>query len=371
MPSLVLAALLLAPSGMAHAAPKPAVRGKTQAAGVKSKRNDPSPAPSASPLSARATETIGSLSVGHPHAGFLINGVRMPEGPHWSIGLPREAYGTDETIQNLVHCIGRVNEQFPGTPRIVIGTISAERGGALPPHKSHRTGRDADVALYYIDGKWHWNQPAGPDNLDRARSWALLRAVITETDVEFVLVDRAVQALLEEYALSIGEEPAWIHEIFHGTDPNTGPLVKHVPGHTAHMHIRFVSPLARERGRLAYDQLVEQGHVQTPWREIEHTVVAGETLTGLARTYGTRVDAIRDANRLESEEIQVGQELRIKQREDIRGARDPIVVPARKVPGTTPAGATLPAAPLKPAAVRPRAARLSELKPRPLASPDR
>jgi penicillin-insensitive murein endopeptidase len=289
--------------------------------------------PSSPELTARATESIGSLSVGHPHAGFLLNAVRMPAGDQWIIGLPNEAYGTDETIRDLVHCIKRVNEQFPNTPRIVVGTISARGGGPLPPHKSHRTGRDADVALYYKDGKWRYNEPAGAHNLDRARTWAFLRAVITETDVEFVLVDRAVQALLEEHALAIGEDAAWVSELFHGKGPYVPPIVKHVPGHTAHMHVRFVSPVARERGRLAYDRLVEQGHIVLPSRDVMHTVASGETLTELAAEYGTTPLEIQKQNQLSSSDIEAGQRLRIKKREHVRDARAAVVVPQRKLPG--------------------------------------
>jgi penicillin-insensitive murein endopeptidase len=261
-----------------------------------------------------------------------MNAVRMPAGEEWSIGLPEHAYGTDETIAALVHCIRRVAQQYPNTPRIAVGSISAERGGPLPPHKSHRTGRDADVALYYKDGKWRWDAPAGAHNLDTERTWAFLRTLITESDVEFVLIDNVVLTLLEEHALSIGEDAAWVHELFHGDGSPYSALVKHAPGHTAHMHVRFVSPLSRERARLAYDKLVEQGHVLVPVRDIEHKVVAGETLTDIARRYGTTVSAIRALNRFDGDSVEAGRLLRVAERQDVRGARDSVVVPPRKLP---------------------------------------
>jgi penicillin-insensitive murein endopeptidase len=359
-----------APARSGQSTGKPKVRER----GAPSAPSAPS-APAASQLSPRATQAIGSLSIGHPHAGFLMNAVRMPEGPYWSIGLPAQAFGTEETIQSLAHCIERVQQQFPGSPRIVIGTISAERGGALKGHKSHRTGRDADVALYYIDGKWHWREAAGAHNLDRARTWAFLRAVITETDVEFVLVDRAVQSLLEEHALAIGEDPAWVNQLFYGST-EAPAIVKHVPGHTAHMHIRFISPLARERGRLAYDQLVAQGHIETGSRTIEHTVVEGDTLLDLAASHASSVALIQRKNGLDSSEIRVGQVLQIDQREELRGARDPVLVPARRLPAFTPLALASPAPRTPPIAssaprVRPRAARVWRVRPSPAAAPSR
>ena len=41
--------------------------------------------------------------------------------------------------------------------------------------------------------------------MDLAVNWALLRSVVINTDVQFVLLDRRVQRVLREYALLIGE----------------------------------------------------------------------------------------------------------------------------------------------------------------------
>lgn len=309
--------------------------GKASGGGASAGKVEAAPARPASPTAREAAASIGSMSIGHPHAGYLMNAVKMPEGEHWALSIPSHAYGTEETVKALIHCITRVAEQFPNSPRAIIGSLSAERGGHLPPHKSHRTGRDADVAFYYIDGKFRWNEPAGEHNLDRARTWALIRALVTETDVEFILIDRSVQRLLEEHALGIGEDPAWIRDLFHGSDGRSS-LIKHVPGHTAHLHIRFVSPVARERGRLAYEQLVAQGHIELPSKEKKHTVVAGDTLIGLARTYKTDVETIQRLNGLDSSTIKVGQVLVLKEREDLRGAKEAVRVPPRRLPRNGP-----------------------------------
>jgi murein endopeptidase len=281
-------------------------------------------------------QQIGSISVGHPHAGYLFNGVRMPAGQQWILSAPDLSWGTRETIDALIHCIRRVNEQYPDSPRVIIGAISAQGGGPLPPHKSHRTGRDVDVHFYLTRRTPKvWYEPATRENLDRARNWALLRALITETDVEMVLIDRSVQALLEEYALSVGEPAAWVQDIFHG-GPTSSSLIKHVPGHTGHMHIRFVSPVARRRGCELYDQLVRQGHIQLPTRELLHEVASGDTLLRLAHRYGVEVEQLQRLNGLESTVIKVGQTLKVHERVDIRGARDQVLVPPRRLPQVGP-----------------------------------
>jgi LysM repeat protein len=276
-------------------------------------------------------DSIGSISVGHPSVGFLFNGVRMPKDPKWVVTAPQHAWGTEETTQGIAHCIARVHEQFPMTPPAIIGSISPEHGGPAPPHKSHRSGRDADVYFYRLKpAKWY--VAAKAEDLDRSRTWALLKCFITETDVDFVLIDRKPQAWLEEYALSIGEDPAWIQEIFHGSGPYPHPVVQHVPGHVAHMHVRFVSPIARERGRYAYDRLVEQGHLALVSKEERVIVAKGDTISRLAEKYRVSVEQIKKLNQLDSGVIRLGQVLIVRQAEDLRGARDPIVIPARRLP---------------------------------------
>jgi penicillin-insensitive murein endopeptidase len=210
--------------------------------------------------------------------------------------------------------------------------ISIERhGGRFPPHKSHQSGRDADVYYYLKERGKRWYVPATAENLDRARTWALVRAVITETDVEYLLIDRAVQVLLEEYALGIGEDPGWVRDLFHDSE-NRRALIRHIPGHTGHVHLRFFNPIAQQRGRQSYDRLVAQGHIKLPFQRITHTVASGDTLSELAQRYHTTVEQLSSANQLEGTKIRVGQRLVVQQRRQLRGARDPVVVPPRRLP---------------------------------------
>jgi penicillin-insensitive murein endopeptidase len=250
-------------------------------------------------------DAIGSISVGHPHQGFLFNGVPMPEGKQWMVAVPKFAWGTDETIANLMHCIGKVNEMHPDAPRVVIGSISLEHGGPFKPHQK---------------------------NLDLPRTWALLRAFVTETDLDMILVDESIKALLEEHALAIGEDAVWVADLFRGNGSRFSQLVKHVPGHTAHMHVRFSSPVARERGRRAYPGLVEQGHLRLASKKVPYRVQRGDTLIGIASEHDTTVEAIVRQNGLTSRVIRVGQKLEIDQVQHLRGAGDRVIVPRRRLP---------------------------------------
>ncbi len=280
----------------------------------------------------RGQGALGSLSVGHPHEGFLVNGVRMPKDVRWWLADPDGAWGTAETVDALTHCIDRVFEKHPDSPPAIVGSLSRRGGGPYPPHKSHQSGRDADVYLWIKDRGKQWYVKGTAETLDRARTWTFIRAVVTETDVEYILLDQSVQPLLEEYALKRETDPAWVRSLFHGDDAGTRPLIKHVPGHTGHMHVRFYNRLAQERGRRAYDRLVEQDHLALPRKGISHKVEPNETLSELAVRYNTQVATIRELNDLTSDLIKAGQVLRIEERVDLRAARAPVVIPPRRLP---------------------------------------
>jgi len=63
-----------------------------------------------------------------------------------------ECWGTQETVDFLIAAANKVNEQFPGTPKMYIGDISSQGGGRLNRHVSHQSGRDVDVSYFMKEG---------------------------------------------------------------------------------------------------------------------------------------------------------------------------------------------------------------------------
>jgi LysM repeat protein len=85
---------------------------------------------------------------------------------------------------------------------------------------------------------------------------------------------------------------------------------------------------------LAYPTLVSQGHLNLKQQSVKHTVEKGDTLLQLAARYRVTTDQLRELNQLESSVIRVGQQLTIQKPVHLRGAFEPVRVPARRLPPT-------------------------------------
>jgi penicillin-insensitive murein endopeptidase len=270
---------------------------------------------------------LGPLSIGTPDAGLLLNPVPFSPGPFWTVRDPSEAWATEETIDFLVTAIEAVEGRYPGSPRLVIGDLSNPKGGKLNRHRSHQAGRDADIGFYFQRGEVGSFLAARKKDLDLPRTWALVRALVTDTDVERIFVDRSLIAVFYQQALAEGEDPSWLDDIF-GRTSEKG-IIQHERRHKDHLHVRFYNPRAQEHGRIVYPVLVETGAAPPPM--VKHRVRRGETLGSLALRYGTSVSAIRAANGLRSSLLRAGRSYTIPIRRTPPDS-GPVVVPPRRLP---------------------------------------
>ena len=270
---------------------------------------------------------LGPLSIGTPDSGLLLNPLPLSPGPFWTVRDPSEAWATQETIDSIVTAIEAVEGRYPGSPRLVIGDLSNPKGGRLNRHRSHQAGRDADIGFYFRRGEVDSFLAARKRDLDLPRTWALVRALVTETDVERIFVDRSLIAVLYQHALAEGEDRSWLNDIF-GRTSEKG-IIQHERRHKDHLHVRFYNPRAQERGRIVYPVLVETGAAPPPM--VKHRVRPGETLGSLARRYGTSVNAIRAANGLRSSRLRAGRSYTIPIRR-VPPDSGPFIVPPRRLP---------------------------------------
>ncbi len=256
--------------------------------------------------------SVGPLALGTPNAGALVNGVPMPKSDKWIVQDPSCAWGTQETIDNIVRSIEKVVAEHPNTPPLAIGHISAKRGGHLSPHKSHQSGRDVDLGYYHSPPKSVFVK-GNEQNLDLERTYALIKTIVTETETDLVLVDTSIQRLLVRYAQTHGEDEAFIDHLFQVRDKHPRPLVRHARGHANHLHVRFSSPIAQTLGRRAEAFLkrekVAPPHVGQTY--VMHKARNGDTLVMLAKHYATTVEAIQSANSLKTIDLKIGRTYKI------------------------------------------------------------
>ena len=195
-------------------------------------------------------------SVGVPHHGVLTNGRELPkQGTGYVRYRPRGAhyFGTPHLIDTLEQAAAAVWHARPGGAPLVVGDLAGRHGGKISRHRSHRTGRDADL-LFYVTTPAGAPVPSpgfikfGPDGLapipghdddyvrfDIERNWLLVKELVASegVGVQWLFVSRPLEALLIDYALARDEDLAlvWAAE-----------NVLHQPGdsapHDDHFHLR-------------------------------------------------------------------------------------------------------------------------------------
>lgn len=210
----------------------------------------------------RATpEKLGPAIVGRPNRGRLLNPLRLEPQPWLEVMNDERNYATSATVSAIRLAAAEVERQFPGSV-LRVGDLSGRRGGYIRPHRSHQAGVDADIGFYYrTPAKWYTK--ANASNLDRERTWALVKALIAQGTVEYLFVDRSVQILLREHAIAIGESREFLDALFE-TPAKRDTIIRHTWGHLTHLHVRFIDPVAEETGRRVDPTAAKRGGARRP-----------------------------------------------------------------------------------------------------------
>jgi penicillin-insensitive murein DD-endopeptidase len=195
-------------------------------------------------------------SVGTPQSGVQTAPEELPRaGKGFARYRPHSPnyWGNPRLIRALVAAAARVEEALPGGAPLLIGDISSRRGGKIPGHRSHRTGRDVDL-LYYvttptgapiasrgfvsIDSDGLGRVPESDDyvRLDVERQWLLTKELIRspELGVQWMFASRDIEALLIDYAIARGDDPelVWQAETVLLQPADSTP-------HADHIHMRI------------------------------------------------------------------------------------------------------------------------------------
>lgn len=162
-------------------------------------------------------------TIGVPHNGVLTKSAELPQRgagyERFRLSSP-VYYGLPRLVRAITRAAEVVEQEMPGGFPLIVGDLSAETGGKIPRHNSHRTGRDVDFLFYVTtpSGIPRGNPgffPLGADGLvkfpdgtygllDVERQWLLFRTLLSdpEVDVQFLFMSRDVEARLMEYAMA-------------------------------------------------------------------------------------------------------------------------------------------------------------------------
>lgn len=189
----------------------------------------------------RADPTLPARSVGTASKGHFVEGMPMLDDDAWVVRDPARAWAMPHTVRRLVAGMRHVAQRYPGASIMMIGDMSRYGGGRMRPHRSHQSGRDADVTYYSLGGAQPKNQfwDARSADFDVARTWALFRYWLQRDWAEFIFADRSVQKMLADYAYNVGEDPAFVQRVFEIEGGGMRSIIRHAPGHANHFHVRF------------------------------------------------------------------------------------------------------------------------------------
>ncbi len=194
-----------------------------------------------------------SVSIGRASRGRLLHGVPLEDSDWLSTHDRGSRYGTAELVGLIEHAARKVAHAYPGAV-LQVGDLSRKKGGRLRPHRSHRTGRDADVGFYVMDE--HGMPAQAPRflrmnakgrgvyrgttyQLDDAKNWALIEALLDypHARVQYIFVARSLRKRL----LKEGERQGATEEILELArkvvqQPSRGSA------HRTHFHLRIHCP---------------------------------------------------------------------------------------------------------------------------------
>lgn len=146
-----------------------------------------------------------------------------------------------------------VVEEFPGS-RLMIGDISAERGGTISGHRSHQSGRDIDIAFFIRDvyqqivepqtffqfnARGRGDPPYQHLTFDAERNWELIEQLMSDpgATVQHIFVARTLETRLIAEAHSQNASDELVHR---AATVMSEP--QHGHPHRNHFHVRIYCP---------------------------------------------------------------------------------------------------------------------------------
>lgn len=201
---------------------------------------------------AEVRDRSSSVSVGSAAHGFLYNGQLLPpsDDVRYKSAGPELRWGTDELVSAVSRAARLVAERLPGA-MLTVGDVSRRGGGRFRPHRSHRSGRDVDLAFYTLGRDWAPGyperfvrfrgdgQPRDRDislEFDDKRNWELVASLLTDDtiSVQHIFICESLEQRLLEEAERIGAPAELVeHAAVIMSRPTRGGR------HDDHFHVRI------------------------------------------------------------------------------------------------------------------------------------
>ncbi len=191
-----------------------------------------------------------AVTRGRPDAGTLLHAVQLPVSADYQIRCPAHAFASAATVSELMHALATFRNRSGYRGEIVVGDLSQVGGGRYGPHKSHQSGRDVDLWLPVLGGKYRRGcEHCGtgmcrpePSEVDWHTTWQLVQALASRDSAQDIFLAWELQPALRDAAIQLGAPEAELARQIQHPARGRASLVKNADGHTHHLHVRFRCP---------------------------------------------------------------------------------------------------------------------------------
>jgi len=192
-----------------------------------------------------------SRSIGDTSDGRLVQAAAIIESEALAI-LPIQrkrdlAYGTTEIVELIRHAARALYKETK--TRLWVGNVGRKHGGDIRYSVSHNSGRDADIAFCYQDGKSRPVDPPGlipiagsgravgrPLFFDVKRTWIVVKALLSHPDiqVQYLFASQSLREKLMMQARRLREPASLIDRAMVTLRQPYGSAA-----HNDHLHLRI------------------------------------------------------------------------------------------------------------------------------------
>lgn len=198
--------------------------------------------------------SVMSLTVGHPNQGYQLRAKKLSDTAHLVVkkSSSKYRYAHPALVLMLRRSAKELARDSGGT-KMLVGDLSREEGGPLYGHRSHQSGRDADVGFYAVNSKGKSIQldrfvkfasdgkAADGSGLlfDDYRNWLLVQSWVTDTraGLSHIFVSHGLRSRLLAYA---ARQPRFRRHVQRAAQLLKQP--ERGEPHDDHFHVRIACP---------------------------------------------------------------------------------------------------------------------------------